>query len=487
MKPEIQLVYFKRDLRLRDHEALAFAQNTELPCLLFYLFDDFLFDDPHYGDRHWRFIIDSIKDLNKQLAPYATKIHCSRGEVISVMNWLNENFNIRQIASYQEVGLSNTFHRDLELKRYCKNNDIHWQEFPYAGVIRAAISRDGWDKNWKEVMRAEQANFDPRQVTFVNLENNEVLNELDESTPHFELMQKGGEEQAWKVMHSFYKERGKDYYKLISKPAESRKACSRLSPYLAWGNLSLRQSYQHLLEHWKEKGWPRSLSGLSSRLHWHCHFIQKFESECEMEFRCLNQAYEHFPYRTDDKVEADLQAWKIGHTGFPLIDACMRCLHETGYINFRMRAMLVSFLCHHLLIDWRLGVKHLAELFLDFEPGIHYPQFQMQAGVIGVNTVRIYNPVKQSQDHDPHGNFIRKYLPELRKIPSPQIHEPWNILELEALTYDFELGKTYPKPLVDLKTSYKRAQDLLWSWRKRPDVITESQRILARHVRARKK
>ena len=111
-----------------------------------------------------------------------------------------------------------------------------------------------------------------------------------------------------------------------------------------------------------------------------------------MEWEPINRGYLNFPYRDINSIEQKryLAAWEEGKTGYPLIDASIRCLVATGYINFRSRAMLVSFLCHHLMIDWRLGVKKLARLFLDFEPGIHYSQFQMQAGVVGTHIIRIY-------------------------------------------------------------------------------------------------
>ena len=470
-------------MRLIDHEPLFHALQQPLPVLLLYIFEPSVMAYDDSDERHWRFVFESIQDIQKRLTPKQFQLYYCHDEVENVFSKLASTFDIHSVFSHQEVGNKLTFDRDLHMQGFFQKNSIIWKEYQLHGVIRKLKSRKDWDKRWTQQMTAVPKIINESQWNFLHLDDefyNEIKGDsLDESiTQRNKNFQQGGEYWAWRYLDNFIKERHINYSKHISKPLLSRTGCSRLSPYLTYGNISMRMVYQYTMQHYDHSPNKRALSNFVSRLHWHCHFMQKFEDECRMEFENVNKAYDVL---VKPKNEAYIQAWQNGTTGIPIVDACMRCLVQTGYINFRMRAMVVSFFVFNLWQDWR-ELHFLARQFLDYEPGIHYPQIQMQAGVTGINTIRIYNPIKNSEDHDPEGLFIKKWLPELEKIPPHLIHEPWKLSIMDQQLYECEIGKDYPFPIVDVEETRKYASDIVWSFRKTDEVKEEGKRILKKHV-----
>ena len=508
LSTHIQLVWFKKDLRIHDHDVLhAAALRGPVVCL--YIYEPSMWQSPEYEESHLNFVNQSLGELRRQLRKMNGVLLLRHGDVVNCLTRLHDAMPFAALWSHEETGNMLSYKCDLAVKSWCKLRDIPWTELPQTGVIRRLKSRDGWAKTWYARMSRPikpaptnlhaPACFAGEQGAFRAPPTGQICTAkaLGCAGSTKTEVQLGGESLAVQTLDSFLTSRGRIYRGSMSSPNTATTHCSRLSPYITWGNISVRSVYQQaqarhraLRESIKSgeqisPRWLKSMTSFSSRLRWHCHFMQKLEDQVDIEHRNLARMCDGLRVENSDDWSLTekryFDAWCAGRTGYPLVDAVMRSLHQTGWTNFRMRAMLISFASYHLWLHWRQPAIFLARHFLDFEAGIHFSQSQMQSGVTAINAIRIYSPIKQAQDQDPQGVFIRKYVPELANVPAAHVAEPHKMTHDEQLKYDCIIGTDYPQPIVDHSAAYQSAREKIYSARTGEIAKSEAKAIYVKH------
>jgi len=484
----VQAVWFKRDLRITDHAPLLRAAQSG-PLLCFYVLEPGLWAQPDSSRQHFHFVLEALRDLYKRLRSHGVRLHILVGEATEVLEQVHKETAFTDLHSHEETGNDWTFGRDKAVATWCKSRQVNWHEVPQFGVVRGLKDRSQWQRALQRHMAA------PMSASLADVLIDPIaLPEPQRPLPSADTLglaaaepsqrQRGGETVARDVFLDFLAERSQRYRGGISSPLRAPDACSRLSTYITWGCLSLREVVQATrlvasdtnLAAAHRKG----LKAFASRLAWHCHFIQKLESEPAIEWRNMHRGYDDL--RELDFDPALFDALKRAQTGWPLVDACVRMLNETGWLNFRMRAMLVSVAAYPLWLHWRPVGLWLAQQFLDYEPGIHWSQLQMQSGTTGINTTRVYNPVKQAQDQDPDGVFVRHWLPAMRRVPDTWLFEPWKMPASVQAACGVTVGKDIPMPIVDLTLATRQAKDRLHARRKQPDVRAAKAAVIEKHA-----
>lgn len=496
-KPRVNasVVWFKRDLRIVDHAPLHAAAASGAVVALFVYEPDVVLA-PDFAPQHLAFANECLAELEDALRAIGIPLVRRHGSLPAVLADLRREFPFDTLWSHEETGNGATYARDRAVATWCRAEGVRWNELPTNAVVRRLADRDRWTATWHARMTPAPLSAPDRIAAAVRtprscgVQDSAALGLPGRDKP---MRLRGGRIRATELLASFLRGRAADYRAGMSSPLTADRACSRLSPYLAWGALSMREVVHALRS--ERARWaatkpterpPGILAGLSAfeaRLHWHCHFAQKLESQPDIEFRNLHRGYDGL---RDGVDPARHRAWCDGETGVPMIDACMRMLRATGWINFRMRAMLVSFASYHLWHDWHEPALHLAREFLDYDPGIHYPQVQMQSGTTGINAFRIYNPTKQAADQDPDGLFIRRWCPELARVPLPWLSEPWRMPAPVQRESGCRVGIDYPEPIVDVAAAGKAARDRMYAarggQRRASDLREHTSAIVDRHA-----
>lgn len=478
----MQVVWFKRDLRVHDHRALAQAARRG-PVLPLYVIEPELWTQPDASARHWGFVAECLHSLSNDLVYLGAPLLIRCGAITDVLAQLRAKGRLTALWSHEETGNQWTFARDRQVAEWCRINSVPWHELRKFGVQRRMANRDGWAPAWDRFMAEPQTPppvLEPQSWAPTAIPTAKDLGLPADPCPE---RQPGGRPAGLERLESFLTKRGRSYRRDMSSPLTGATACSRLSPHLAWGSLSLREVTQATWRQQAElrtsvtpgdQAWRGALQSFNGRLHWHCHFIQKLEDAPDIETKNLHPAFDDL--RPDQPDAARLAAWAQGETGLPFLDACMRCLRATGWLNFRMRAMVMACASYHLWLDWRTPGQELARLFTDYEPGIHWSQVQMQSGTTGINTPRIYNPIKQGLDQDPTGSFTRKWLPELASIAYQHLQEPWKADNAATV-----LDKTYPAPIIDPLAAARQAKEKIWAVRRSEGFKDAARSVLAKH------
>ena len=458
------IIILNRNLRLLDNAALYYG-SLKSNFIVIYLYDVHYWKANGKSSRQLKFSNDCLEELDEDLKKLNSKINVFNGSFYDLGKWIETNYNNFSIhinhctdVNYFREGFNN-------FKENFKNKITVYDDF---GLQLNNFDRDTWSKNWNHIMNSDllgvpKPSNNKDRLNLIGFSN--FKNEVSCEFSGLSNIQKGGTSKAKELLETFLDQRCKGYRIKMSSPSQSEESCSRLSPHFTYGSISIRQVYQQLNKMLPELNNKKDLYSFKKRLYWHCHFVQKLHTEPELEFYSMHRMCDDLRPEYDDEI---IEKWIEGETGFPFLDACMKFLNENGWINFRMRAMIMSFASYNLWQPWQKTSPRLAELFTDYEPGIHISQVQMQSGVTGINLPRIYSISKQSMDQDPDAEWTKNLLPQLNSFDPKLIHNA-------------ELNDSYIPQIVDLKSSAKFARDQIWGIRKSIEFKNEARKVYLKH------
>jgi len=447
--PDI-VVWHRDDLRIADNAALSAAAADGRVHPLF-VFDPRFYGSSKVCDARLCFLHESLAQLADAYRARGGGLAYRHGDPRELLRMLLDDgladrvyFNATTTAGYARE-------RDAAVAT--------WDEvtvFEDDGIVREGDSRDGWQDQVEAYFQRDPSV--PPDAVAGDLDSEtdiEAIETTYDVASTKDRQYRGGCARAQERLQTFTDEID-SYVGAISPPAEAEQHTSHLSPFLTLGCLSPRQAYQHVTDHGTD---ARAVEMFTERLFWNRHFTQKLADNPTATEHAINPVFRGMNRQRHAPELAT--AWKDGRTGFPMVDASMRALRETGWLNFRMRAMCASFYTYILRCWWKEGADWFYRHLVDADPAINYQQWQMQSGLVGVHPLRIYNPRKQVRENDPDGAFVKQYVPELSAFPAELLDEPSKAPVSIQEDCGVRIGEDYPYPVVDFE---RRRQEARETW-----------------------
>ncbi|WP_299253783.1 deoxyribodipyrimidine photo-lyase [uncultured Aquimarina sp.] len=413
MTQKVNIFWFRRDLRLNDNIGFLEALKNDLPVLPIFIFDTEILDKLPEDDARLSFIHDTLQKIRKELQDnHNSSIAFFKGKPIEVFRNLIRDHSIEKIyANLDYEPYANN--RDLEIRNLAKNNSIEFRTYKDQVIFEKSeiVKSDGnpyvvytpYKNKWKE-------KFDRSKLK--THETNTYLNNLIQNTllPDLSLSDLGFKKSSIKVPDYLVTPSLIDNYEDTRNFPAKKNGTSGLGPHLRFGTVSVRKMMKKAIAEENEVFW--------SELIWREFFMQILWHFPHTKNKAFRPKYDRIEWRNNEK---EFEAWKTGETGYPLVDAGMRQLNETGSMHNRVRMLVASFLCKHLLIDWRWGEAYFAEKLLDYDMSANVGNWQWAAGS-GVDAApyfRIFNPTTQIAKFDKNHEYIKTWVKDINELTYP--------------------------------------------------------------------
>jgi len=457
------LIYWLRnDFRLEDNEALSYFSSSKIGELVFFSFDKEKFKD-RSAQKWW--LYKTIKDFNKKLSNIGIKFIIEENKEFNFIKKIIKEKKITEICwnkifSPEEIIIENNIIKLLE------KNNVKYKIFS-SNLLQDPSKCRKKDNTpfqvftpfWRnaEMIYLKNENYKKINIKVKKVIKNNNQNKIDFILPKknwykkFEKYWVPGEHAAFEKLKNFSSDKINQYDKNRDLPAVE--GTSKLSAHLAFGEISPKKIYYQCKKiKIKKIGVTKYINEIGWR-EFAYHLINHFPIMLK---KNLRKNFDKFPWA---KNELFLNRWKKGNTGYPIVDAAMKQLYETGWMHNRLRMVVGSFLVKHLRINWAEGEKYFKDSLLDYDTANNISGWQWIAGC-GADAApyfRIFNPITQGEKFDPNGEFVKYWIPNLKKIPKKYIHKPWEMPEQEAQVINFDLKRDYFEPIVDHKKAREAA------------------------------